>query len=441
MTTDVTPLHSPNEPWPIPVAPGSFHARVEVPGSKSETNRALLLAALADGPSTITGALDARDTALMRRALAQLGVGIEADGGRVQVHPPTTFRTPEDPIDCGLAGTVMRFVPPLAATADGQTQFTGDPEASQRPLSPILEGLRQLGAHVEGDAIPCTVTGSQHLGGREVTIDASGSSQFVSGLLLAGARFPNGLRLRHVSDEGRAVPSRPHVDMTVAMLHERGVSVREVEADLWEVEPGPVHALDQRIEPDLTSAAVFLAAAALTGGSTTVPGWPADTTQGGDRIRDVLTRMGAHVELVGDELTVSGSGGLAAIDVDLHDSSELTPVVAALALLASGTSVIRGVAHIRGHETDRLAALESELGRVGGTVRQTADGLEIVGVGPAGTGLVPALLRSYADHRMVHTAVLLGLVVPGCRVDDVACTTKTINDFDQLWTGMLGTTR
>lgn len=424
-------------PWPIPVAPGPVHARVEVPGSKSETNRALLLAALADGPSTITGALDARDTALMRRALVALGVQIDDDAGRLRVTPPQRFSPAPEPIDCGLAGTVMRFVPPLAALAHGSTSFVGDAAASVRPLAPVLHALRLLGATVEGDAIPCTVTGPELLEGREVTIDSSGSSQFVSGLLLAGARFPNGLVLRHHSPTGASIPSRPHVEMTLQMLRDRGVQVTETEPDHWQVLPGPVLANDQRIEPDLTSAAVFLAAAALTAGSVTVPGWPSATTQGGDEVRDVLRRMGAHVELAGDELTVTGTGTLRAVDADLHGSSELTPVVAALCLFAEGTSTIRGVAHIRGHETDRLAALETELRRAGGNVRQTDDGLEIHGAGLAGEGLRPADLLSYADHRLVHTAVLVGLLVPGCTVDDVACTSKTINHFDTLWSTMV----
>ncbi|MEL4506172.1 3-phosphoshikimate 1-carboxyvinyltransferase [Luteococcus sp. H138] len=421
----------------MPIAPGPVHARVEVPGSKSETNRALLLAALAQGPSTITGALEARDTVLMRQALAQLGVDLEVRGSTVRVTPPTRFAAAAEDVDCGLAGTVMRFVPPLAALADGPTRFVGDAAASERPLGPVLDGLRQLGARVEGDAIPCTVTGPERLTGRDVTIDSSGSSQFVSGLLLAGPRLPQGLVLRHHSDVGAEVPSRPHIEMTIQMLRDRGVEVAETAPNQWQVLPGPVRALDQRIEPDLTSSAVFLAAAVLAGGQATVPGWPSTTTQGGDEIRDILTRMGARVEMAGDELTVTGTGSLRAVDVDLHGSSELTPVVAALALFADGESVVRGVAHIRGHETDRLAALEAELTRVGGQVSQTDDGLRITGVGLDGAGLHPAELLSYADHRMVHTAVLIGLKMPGCSVDDVACTSKTINDFDQMWTKML----
>lgn len=421
-----------NEPWPAPVAPGPLSARVEVPGSKSATNRALVLAALSDGPSTVRGALDARDTRLMREALVALGCRVDVNGAAWTVTPPTR-PVAAGRIDCGLAGTVMRFLPPVAALAEGTTTFTGDPAASERPMAPVLDGLRQLGAAVDGDRLPFSVTGPTELEGREVTIDASASSQFVSGLLLAAARMPHGLVLRHLSAAGAEVPSRPHIDMTVDMLAAHGVTATETEPGTWQVLPGPVLARDERIEPDLTSAAVFLAAAAVAGGQVTVPGWPQATTQGGDQVRGVLERMGAGVVLDGDELTVTGTGTLRGIDVDLHEASELTPVVAALGLLATGTTTIRGVAHIRGHETDRLAALEAELRRVGGTVQQTADGLAITGAGLSGYGLHAADLLSYADHRMVHTAALLGLVVPGVAVDDVACTSKTLTDFDQMW--------
>lgn len=430
------PTARPVGPWPAPAAPGPFHATVEVPGSKSETNRALLLAALADAPSTITGALEARDTLLMRAALQSLGVRIDARGSSLHVTPPSRLQVPQQPVECGLAGTVMRFVPPLAALAGGTSRFVGDPAASERPLAPVLEGLRQLGCRTDGDTIPCTVAAPDQLGGPRVAVDASGSSQFVSGLLLVGSRLPRGLALRHVG-QGE-VPSRPHIEMTLEMLRARGVDADWDGPAAWRVAPGPVHALDQRIEPDLTSASVFLAAAALAGGTVTVPGWPGSTSQGGDAIREVLTRMGAAVALDGDRLSVRGTGTLRAVDVDLHASSELTPVVAALCLFADGVSTIRGVAHIRGHETDRLAALATELGRAGGNVQQTADGLVVRGAGLGGSGLHPADLLSYADHRMVHAAALVGLLVPGCTVDDVACTAKTINHFETLWSDMLG---
>ncbi len=387
-----------------------------------------MLAALADAPSTIRGALDARDSRLMRAALIALGTDIgplDPAGTRVVPAPgPTPAATA---IDVGLAGNVMRFVPPLAALASGRTGFVGDPEASRRPVAPLLDGLRQLGVTVEGDAVPFTVVGGG-LGGRVAHIDASASSQFVSGLLLSAARFPRGIELHHT---GHDVPSRPHIDMTVAMLRERGVSITCPDDTTWIVEPGPLTAHDQRIEPDLTNAAVFLAVAAVTGGEVVVPGWPQQTTQGGDAVRDLLARMGAEVRRQGDDLHVRGSGGLVGVSVDLHASSELTPVAAALGALAEGVTTITGVAHIRGHETDRLAALATELTKLGAQVDELDDGLRIEGRGPS--GLHGTRLATYADHRLAHAAALIGTVVPGTSLDDVACTSKTLPDFPTMW--------
>ena len=424
------------QPWDAPRARHPVSGRVDVPGSKSETNRALVLAAVADGPSTVSGALDARDSRLMRAALIALGADIgPLDAGRTHVTPPAPIAPAAEPVDVGLAGNVMRFVPPLAALAAGRTRFVGDPEASRRPVAPLLDGLRQLGAIVEGDRIPFAVTGGT-LRGRRVSIDASESSQFVSGLLLAAPRFPEGLDLHHAAAGGAGVPSRPHIDMTVTMLTERGVSISCPDENSWSVAPGPVAARDQRIEPDLTNAAVFLAVAAVTGGEVVVPGWPVRTTQGGDRIRDLLTRMGAEVRLEGDDLHVRGRGGLIGVDADLHESSELTPVAAALGALAEGTTTIRGVAHIRGHETDRLAALAKELTKVGARVDELDDGLRIVGRGPE--ALHGARLATYADHRLAHAAALVGAAVAGVSLDDVACTSKTLPDFPAMWSALLG---
>ncbi len=423
-------------PWNAPRAERPVSGRVLVPGSKSETNRALVLAAVADGPSVITGALDARDSRLMRAALLALGTDIgPLDASGTRVCPPAVLTPAPGPVDVGLAGNVMRFVPPLAALAAGRTRFVGDPEASRRPVAPLLDGLRQLGVPVEGDAVPFSVVGGT-LTGRGATIDASASSQFVSGLLLAGARFPRGLELRHSGPNDADVPSRPHIDMTVAMLRDRGVSISCPDHNTWVVEPGPVAALDQRIEPDLTNAAVFLAVAAVTGGEVVVPGWPVRTTQGGDAIRDLLARMGAEVRLDGDDLHVHGLGGLTGVTVDLHASSELTPVAAALGALAEGVTTISGVAHIRGHETDRLAALATELTKLGARVDELADGLRIEGRGPG--ALHGTRLATYADHRLAHAAALVGAVVAGVSLDDVACTSKTLPDFPALWSRLVG---
>ncbi len=421
-------------PWPAPQAPVPVTATVTVPGSKSETNRALVLAALADGPSTVVNGLDARDTQLMRDALRTLGVGVEdTDGsGTWRITPPATFAG-GGTVECGLAGTVMRFVPPLAVLADGPVAFDGDAQAYARPMGPLLGALRDLGVRVsadgDGDGLPFTVAGLPDQRGGTVTLDASTSSQHVSALLLVGARLPGGLEVLH---DGPPVPSLPHIAMTVAMLRERGVEVDDSRADRWAVSAGPIAPRDVVVEPDLSSAAPFLAAAAVTGGSVTVPHWPTETLQPGDQLRDILSVLGADVSLTEAGLTVTGTDQLLGSDLDLSGASELTPVVAALAALARDTTHIRGVGHVRGHETDRLAALKTELDALGARVHETHDGLTIH----------PRLLagetfHTYADHRMAHAGALLGLVVPDVVLDDVACTSKTMPTFVALWRQML----
>lgn len=427
-TTD----HRALEPWPAPQAPVPVTATVTVPGSKSETNRALVLAALASGPSTITNGLDARDTQLMRDALRTLGVTVEESPEGWRVTPPARFAG-GGTVECGLAGTVMRFVPPLALLADGPVAFDGDAQAYARPMQPLLGALRDLGAEVtaggDGDGLPFTVAGRPTLAGGTVTVDASTSSQHVSALLLVGARLPGGLELLHA---GPPVPSLPHIAMTVAMLRERGVEIDDSRVDRWAVAPGPIAPRDVAVEPDLSNAAPFLAAAAVTGGTVTVPHWPAQALQPGDQLRDILAVFGAEVTLTDAGLTVRGTDELLGTDLDLSGASELTPVVAAVAALARDTSHIRGVAHVRGHETDRLAALRTELEALGARVHETHDGLTIH----------PRLLagdtfHTYADHRMAQAGALLGLVVPDVVLDDVTCTAKTMPTFVALWRQML----
>ena len=416
--------------WAAPEAPAPITATVVLPASKSETNRALILAALASGPSVITGGLEARDTQLMRDALRALGVHIEESGQQWQVIPPQSF-VAGSTIDCGLAGTVMRFVPPVAALADGTVRFDGDQQAYARPMAPLLGALKLLGARVDGNgySLPFNLTGSPQLPGGDITVDASASSQFLSGLLLAGARYVNGIDIQHVGGE---IPSRPHVQMTLAMLRARGVEINDTVPDRWVVTPGAIQPLDVTIEPDLSNAAPFLAAAAITGGTVTIPNWPARTLQPGDTIREILQDFGARVDLDGSNLQVQGTDQLHAVDLDLSESAELTPVVAALAALADDTSHLRGIAHIRGHETDRLAALETELDRLGSHVKQTENGLVIH----------PKLLggdlwHTYADHRMAQAGALLGLLVPEIVLDDISCTSKTMPEFEQLWMKMI----
>lgn len=412
--------------WAAPTPTGEVHGRVVVPGSKSATARGYVLAALGDGPSTLSGVLDARDTRLMRAALASLGVGFEdVAPDVVRVSPPERF-TP-GLVDVGLAGTVMRFVPPIAALADGDTPFTGDVEAEARPVFPLLDGLMQCGVVVSHpESLPFTVRGTGRVRGGRAAIDASASSQFVSGLLLSAARFDEGLELTHI---GGALPSRPHIALTVGMLADRGVAVA---ADpwsprpSWRVPPGPVAACDDVIEPDLVNAAVFLAAGLAIGGSVTVA-WPRHTLQAGDRILAVMTELGALVDRGAEEVTVTG-GVLHGADIDLTEASELTCVVAALLAASGEPGRIRGVGHIRAHETDRLAALETELTARGAGVRQTDDGLVIT---PG--RLVGGTFGTYADHRMAHAGAVLGLRVPGVVLDDVTCTTKTMADFPGRW--------
>jgi 3-phosphoshikimate 1-carboxyvinyltransferase len=419
--------------WPAPHVDVPVHATVTLPGSKSITNRALILAALAEGPSTITGALRSRDTNLMIGALRAMGAVIEGDGDTLTVTPgPLGGGT----VDCGLAGTVMRFLPPVAALASGNVAFDGDEQARARPLGTILDALRGLGADIDGTAMPFTVHGKGALRGGKVTIDASGSSQFVSGLLLSAARFDEGLILHH---DGKALPSMPHIEMTVEMLRRADVAVEAPadsrKAQTWTVPPGPIHAVDWDIEPDLSNATPFLAAAAITGGEVRIPHWPRITTQPGDVIREILVRMGAETSRFDGVLTVRGPERLAGIDIDLHDVGELTPTVAALAALADSPSRLRGIAHLRGHETDRLAALSTEINRLGGNVTETEDGLEIT---PA--PLHGGVWHSYADHRMATAGAILGLRVPGIEIEDIGTTAKTLPGFVSLWEQMLDPT-
>ncbi len=419
--------------WPAPMANQPITAVVNVPGSKSQSNRSMVLAAAADEPSTLSGILDSRDTRLMAAGLERLGAQVSQTGqDQLTITPPNKWLGSTTGIDCGLAGTVMRFLPPFAMLADSPTHFFGDVEATVRPMAPILDGMSQLGAKIDNNTLPFTVIPPTKFG-HTITIDSSGSSQFISGLLLVGAKLPHGLTLQH---QGAPIPSRPHIDMTIQMLLDRQVVVDAVTEDSWRVEPGPVAALDEQIEPDLTTAAMFLAAAAITGGQVTVTGWPAKTVQAGDEIQHWLAAFGAQVELSERGLTVSGTGHLTSQDVDLSDASELVPVVAAVAAFSHGITRIRGVGHIRGHETNRIAALVEMLSQVGVSAKEMPDGLEIEGARPE--SLKGDLLKSSADHRMVHAAALLGLLIPNIEVDEVGCTSKTLPDFPTRWAQLVG---
>lgn len=425
--------------WPAPVAEGPITWNVSVPGSKSMTNRALILSALASYPSTLKGALISRDSELMMTALEELGAVItrtEPSHG----SPTTTIRVEPGElvggsIACGLAGTVMRFVPPVAALAKGTVFFDGDPQARVRPMNTILDALRTLGVAVSGDSLPFTVEGTGEVRGGLVEIDASASSQFVSGLLLVGARFTEGLTVRHV---GGRLPSMPHVEMTVDMLRQGGVRVDATVPNEWRVSPGLIDGQVWVIEPDLSNATPFLAAAAVTGGQVGISHWPMQTHQAGDAIRGILEQMGCTTEFrandAGHDLVVTGPprGQLKGITIDLSDIGELTPTVAALAALASTPSRLEGIAHLRGHETNRLFALSTEINGLGGNCTEVPDGLVIE---PA--PLTGGVWHSYADHRMATAGAIIGLVTEGVLVEDIQTTSKTLPGFELMWQAMI----
>jgi 3-phosphoshikimate 1-carboxyvinyltransferase len=422
--------HGMTSPWPAPIAPGPVRATVNIPGSKSVTNRALILAAIATAPTTLHGPLRSRDTTLMVAGLRALGVTID-DGSEHWVITPGRLAGPAT-IDVGNAGTVMRFLLPVAALADGDVHFDGDPRARERPLKPVVEGLRSLGTSITSanGGLPLTVHGRGWLMGGSVTLDASLSSQFVTALLLAGPRFASGIEVRH---DGDRLPSGLHIAMTVEMLRAAGAIVEHAETYSWRVEPGPLRVGTLRIEPDLSNAASFLAAAMVTAGSVTVPDWPVRTSQAGDVLRHLLERLGGHVELSQRGLTVTGPAVITGIDVDLGDVGELTPVIAAICAFADGPSNLRGIAHLRHHETDRLAALSREITALGGDVEDSDDGL-IVRPQPLHGGL----FSTYDDHRLATAAAVLGLRVPGIEVEDITATAKTLPGFVDLWAEMLG---
>ncbi|WP_422771632.1 3-phosphoshikimate 1-carboxyvinyltransferase [Plantactinospora sp. WMMC1484] len=425
--TAVRPL----EPWTAPTATDPVASTVRLPGSKSLTARALVLSAVADGPSTLRHPLRARDTELMAAGLRAMGTDVSTVDDERWLVRPRPLRGPAH-LDVGLSGTVMRFLPPIAGLADGPVTVDGDPHARLRPLGPLVGALRSIGVRIdaaETGGLPLTVRGAGEVRGGEVVIDASASSQFVSGLLLGAARFTHGIVVRH---DGPPVPSAPHLRMTVQMLRAAGATVDDATPDEWAVEPGRLSARDWEIEPDLSGAVPFFAAALVTGGAVTLHGWPHRSLQPVDTLRELLARMGAEVSLGTDSLTVRGTGAVHGIDADLSDVSELTPVLAALAALADAPSRLRGVAHIRGHETDRLAALARELNGLGADVTDTPDGLEITP-----RPLRGATFRTYADHRMAHAAAVIGLAVPGIELDDVACTSKTMPEFPALWSTMV----
>jgi 3-phosphoshikimate 1-carboxyvinyltransferase len=423
--------------WRAPRAERPVHATVTVPGSKSLTNRELILAALADGPSRLTAPLHSDDSARMLGALTALGVDIAREPGTgpfgddLHITPHFPLRGSTE-VDCGQAGTVMRFVAALGGFAAGDVTLTAHESALHRPMGAMISALRDVGVDIDDGghwSLPFTVRGHGHVRGGEVTIDASASSQFVSGLLLAAPRFDVGLHLVH---RGARLPSMPHIDMTVEALAHRGVHVERPRVGEWIVPAGPLRGKDVSIEPDLSNAAPFLAAAMVTGGAVTVTGWPARSTQPGAMLSDILSLMGAKVSRRGGALTVTAGSGIHGVDLDLSAAGELTPTIFALAALADAPTTLYGIGHIRGHETDRIAALAGELRRLGGEAHELEDGIRIVPRDLSG-----GLWRAHHDHRMATTGALLGLVVPDVLVDDIGTTAKTMPEFPQLWQAML----
>ncbi len=431
--------------WSAPVCPVPIDAAVDVPGSKSITNRALILAALSDGPSRIQRALRSRDTELMAQALRTLGVGItahEIDDATVDFKVTPHYLRTKKPstIDVGLAGTVMRFLPPVAALANGDLAFDGDRAARRRPMATLIEALRDVGVDVEDAGrglLPILVHGTGRVPGGEVLLDASRSSQFVSALLLSGARFEAGVTIRHV---GGPVPSNPHIDMTIAMLVEHGVRVRTVEETeisghsrrTWHVDPCDLRAFDRVVEPDASNALPFIAAALATGGRIRIRHWPRESIQPTEQILEVVRAFGGVVSVDDDGLLVDGPTQLRGVQADLREIGETAPTFAALAALASEPSSLHGIAHLRGHETDRLAALHAEISALGGDIEQTDDALLLRPAALSGNSF-----RTYEDHRMATCAAILGLRVPGIEVENVATTAKTLPNFPQRWNALL----
>jgi 3-phosphoshikimate 1-carboxyvinyltransferase len=418
--------------WPAPFRGRTpVHAQVRIPGSKSVTNRALILASLATSPSTIRKPLISRDSELMSAGLSALGISITGSDEAWQITP-APLRGPAR-VDVGNAGTVMRFLPPLAAFAQEDISFDGDPRSYERPLGPVIKALEELGIEIDHGgrySLPMVIKARGKVKGGALTIDASASSQFLSALLLVAPSMEEGITVTH---RGGALPSMPHIEMTVAMLRDFGADVTvDPAAQTWSVKAGALHGKDLVIEPDLSNASPFLSIAMVCGGSITISDWPRATTQPGDQLRDIFTQMGATVELNDDGLTLTGGSSIHGIDIDLHDVGELTPSIAALAALADSPSHLRGIGHLRLHETDRLAALTREINSLGGNVVEEETALHIT---PA--PLHAGVFHTYEDHRLATAGAVIGLVTPGIEVENVATTRKTLPDFPGLWNSLV----
>jgi len=409
-------------------------AKISIPGSKSATNRALILAAISKTPSRLRKPLSSRDADLMVKGLRSLGCKINeiktTEGFDYEITPQKLSGPCQ--IDVGNAGTVMRFLPPIASLATGLVHFDGDARSHERPLEPVIKALEQLGISIEHGnkyRLPLTINGSGQINGGEIQTDASASSQFISALLLLGPATKNGLTVKHT---GKSLPSMPHIEMTIQMLRKFGAIV-EVDQNSWTIRSGELHGQDLTIEPDLSNAAPFMAAAMVCGGSVEILDWPKSTSQPGDQLRDIFAKMGARIEQNGEGLKIFGSGEINGIDIDLHDVGELTPTIAAVAALASSPSTLRGIGHLRLHETDRVAALANEINNLGGDVTEGPGELLI-----KPTNLVASqIFKSYEDHRMATAGAIIGLAVKDLIVENIETTKKTLPNFPGMWQEML----
>ena len=401
---------------------------VRVPGSKSLTNRALIVAALADGPSRLTGVLDSEDTQVMIAALRALGIGVDHDAtARMVEIQGCGNKIPAREADLFVAnsGTSLRFLTAMVATGSGRFRLDGTPRMRQRPVADLLQALNGLGADAKSEldtGCPPVVVQASGLDGGYAFVKGDVSSQFLSGLLMA---LPYAREETSVEVDGILV-SKPYIDLTLAVMAEFGVRVENRKFRRFDVRPGRYTGRTYAIEPDASAASYFFAAAAIGGGTITVEGLGTSALQGDLAFVDLLDHMGCTVVRDRDRTTVTG-GPLRAIDVDMNAISDTVMTMAVVALFAPGITRIRNVAHIRHKETDRIAAVATELRKLGATVDEKPDGLVIIP--PA--QITPARIHTYDDHRMAMAFALAGLKAPGVTILDPGCVRKTYPEFWQ----------
>lgn len=404
---------------------------VTVPGSKSYTHRILIASALSDGLCRIENGLFSEDTLLTRDALRSMGIRIDADDARFTVHGAGgRLRAPDAPIHLGNSGTSMRLLTAAAALADGETVLTGAKRMCERPLGDLIDALNGLGVaarSVNGDGCPPVSVPGGGVRGGSVGIRCGMSSQFLSGLLLIGSCTKDGLEIAVT----QGPVSRPYIDMTVSVMERLGIRLDRDGYERFHIPGGQRYAPgDYTVEPDISNAGYFWAAAAVAGGRVKVRGVGPDSRQGDIRLAELFGRMGCTLSQEADGLALSGaldSAGrprLSAIDVDMGDMPDMVPTLAAAAAFARGTTVIRNVAHLRAKESDRLAAVAAELSKMGISARPTASELIIEGGSPRG-----AVIDTYDDHRIAMSFAVTGLAVPGVVIRDEGCVRKSFPGF------------